>query len=116
MAAHSLVTMPVVIQSQNRKKCEATGCRSSARCAEWRWREMVTLAMVAWVNTSATTMACDQAAPVRPWARNWIRQSHRRGKAPESEENIDFLKERLKAFVSNRPGPRTKRAEGTAQF
>ena len=38
IAAHSLVTMPVVSQSQRRKKCDTTGCRSSARCAWWRCR------------------------------------------------------------------------------
>ena len=30
IATHSLVTMPVVSQSQKRKKCATTGCRSSA--------------------------------------------------------------------------------------
>ncbi len=38
IAAHSRVTMPVVSQSQKRKKCETTGCRSSARCAWQRCR------------------------------------------------------------------------------
>src|ERR1051325_8161572 len=32
IAAHSLVTMPVVSHSQNRKKCDASGCSSSALC------------------------------------------------------------------------------------
>src|SRR5882724_3286905 len=53
MAAHSLVTMPVVSQSQKRKKCEMTGCNSSARCAWQRCRKIVTAAMVTWVSARA---------------------------------------------------------------
>ena len=46
IATHSLVTMPVVSQSQKRKKCDGIGCRSRARCACARCRKIVTAAMV----------------------------------------------------------------------
>src|SRR5690349_7757615 len=54
MAAHSLVTIPVVSHSHSRKKWLATGCSSSARCAWCRCRNTVTLTMVTWVSPSAT--------------------------------------------------------------
>ncbi len=52
IATHSRVTMPVVSQSQNRKKCDGIACSSSARCACARCRKIVTEAIVMCVATS----------------------------------------------------------------
>ena len=61
-----LVTMPVVIQSQKRKKCMTAGCRSRPRCAWLRWRKTVTETIVMCVTTSVKTTTCHQVAWVRP--------------------------------------------------
>src|SRR5947207_11621623 len=66
MAAHSLVTMPVVSQSQKRKKCEISGCSSSARCAWQRCRKIVTAAMVTWVSARATRIRPHQGRSNQP--------------------------------------------------
>src|SRR5436190_8458522 len=66
MAAHSLVTMPVVSQSQARKKCEMRGCSSSARCAWQRCRKIVTAAMVTWVSAKATRIRPHQGRSNQP--------------------------------------------------
>src|SRR5256885_8414606 len=68
MATHSLVTMPVPSHSQNRKKCEGTGPRSSERWAWQRCRKMVTPAMVMWVVTRAYSSSCHHDSCHRPWA------------------------------------------------
>src|SRR2546423_13772748 len=66
MAVHSLVTMPVVSQSQQRKKCEMTGCSSSARCAWQRCRKIVTAAMVTWVSARAIRIRPHQGRSNQP--------------------------------------------------
>src|SRR3954469_1546380 len=66
MAAHSLVTMPVVSQSQKRKKCETSGCSSSARCAWQRCRKIVTAAMVTCVSARATRIRPHQGRSNQP--------------------------------------------------
>src|SRR2546430_15423399 len=66
MAAHSLVTMPVVSQSQKRKKCEMRGCSSRARCAWQRCRKIVTAAMVTWVSARATATRPHQGRSNQP--------------------------------------------------
>src|SRR3954468_23074892 len=58
--------MPVVSQSQNRKKCETTGCSSSARCAWWRCRKIVTAAMVTCVSASAVRTRPHQGRSNQP--------------------------------------------------
>src|SRR5947209_16373961 len=58
--------MPVVSHSQKRKKCETTGCSSSARCAWQRCRKIVTAAMVTWVRASATQMRPHQGRSNQP--------------------------------------------------
>jgi hypothetical protein len=68
MAVHSLVFMPVVIHSQNRKKCLSTGCRSTARCAECRCRYTVTATMVMWVRIRVMAVSVSADKPHRPWA------------------------------------------------
>jgi hypothetical protein len=72
MATHSLVTMPVVSQSQKRKKCEGMGPSSIARCACVRCRKMVTEAMVMWVTTSVKISTCHQDSRHTPCARKSI--------------------------------------------
>ena len=52
MAAHSLVTMPVVSHIQKRKKWAGIGPRSSERCAWQRCSQIVTPAMVMCVSSS----------------------------------------------------------------
>src|SRR5476649_1805986 len=58
--------MPVVSHSHARKKCEAIGCRSSALCAWWRCRKIVTEAMVTWVRARATATRPHQGRSNRP--------------------------------------------------
>ncbi|MNV44765.1 hypothetical protein D3C71_1365340 [compost metagenome] len=67
IATHSLVTMPVPIHSQKRKKCEGMACKSSARCACARCRKIVTAAMVMWVVARVYRMICHQARFHNPW-------------------------------------------------
>src|SRR5438874_4928380 len=66
MAAHSLVTMPVVSHSQKRKKWEASGCNSRARCAWQRCRKIVTAAMVTCVRASAVRIRPHQGRSNQP--------------------------------------------------
>ena len=77
IATHSFVTMPVVSQSQKRKKCDGMACSSSARCACARCRKMVTAAMVMWVSTRLISTICHQVVCTRPWAAQSIRPSRR---------------------------------------
>ncbi|CPK59047.1 Uncharacterised protein [Bordetella pertussis] len=77
MATHSLVTMPVVIQSQKRKKCITAGCRSRPRCAWLRCRNTVTDTMVMCVTTRVNSTICHQVAWVRP---------------PEMKERMESIK------------------------
>src|SRR3546814_13486487 len=58
MATHSLVTIPVVSQSQKRKKCMTAGCRSNPRWAWLRCRNTVTPTIVMWVSTRVTSTTC----------------------------------------------------------
>src|SRR5438876_9530350 len=66
MAAHSLVTMPVVSHSQKRKKWETSGCNSRARCAWQRCRKIVTAAMVTCVRASAVRIRPHQGRSNQP--------------------------------------------------
>ena len=67
IATHSLVTMPVVSQSQKRKKCDGSGCRSSARCAWPRCRKIVTAAIVMCVVTSVKARISQPLNHEKPW-------------------------------------------------
>src|SRR5438876_2888622 len=58
--------MPVVSHSQKRKKCEISGCSSSARCAWHRCRKIVTAAMVTWVRARATRIRPHQDRSNQP--------------------------------------------------
>src|SRR3989442_2096524 len=66
MAAHALVTMPVVSHSQKRKKWEIRGCSSKARCAWQRCRKIVTAAMVTCVSASAVRIRPHQGRSNQP--------------------------------------------------
>src|SRR5882672_4351087 len=66
IAAHSLVTMPVVSHSQKRKKWETSGCNSRARCAWQRCRKIVTAAMVTCVRASAVRIKPHQGRSNQP--------------------------------------------------
>ena len=72
MATHSLVTMPVVSQSQKRKKWEGIGPSSIARCACARCKKMVTEAMVMCVITKAAISTCHQVRRSKPSAKKSI--------------------------------------------
>lgn len=66
--------MPVVIQSQNRKKWLAMGCKSSARWAWQRWRYTVTPMIVTCVTASANKTICHHDKRRKPCARKSRRE------------------------------------------
>jgi len=66
-ATHWRVTMPVVSQSQKRKKWATTGCSSSARCDWLRCRKMVTAAMVTWVRSTVRRCTPEREVEQSVW-------------------------------------------------
>src|SRR5690625_291951 len=69
MATHSLVTIPVVSQSQNRQKTATAGCKSNPRCACPRCKNTVTETIVMWVSTKVTRIICHHENCSKPPAR-----------------------------------------------
>ncbi len=93
IATHSFVTMPVVSQSQKRKKCDGIACSSSARCACARCRKIVTAAIVMWVATSVNRTISHPLQPKSPFASQLSTAS-----------DIDIRKSMNPAFVQRQNG------------